>query len=127
MTENLLSWEYSIMVVFYEDNSAFFGLRDYGAQRIQYTYDEENNNLTLSNFCLPDYYYQGVRKQQERYSEETDRIISISEEEMLVIGPGGIYDEDYDPPTPYSFRVFTHVLNNDQLKKWKNYDKVSCK
>ena len=118
MTENLQNLYHGFHIIFENDNNALLIFRYSGTYGIRYTYDEENNYLTLSNLCLPPQYFEEVRKQEEGYSEETERIISISDEEMLVIGPGGLYVEDFDPPTPSSLRVFTHV-SDDEAKDWK--------
>ena len=125
MTENLLSSNYCLYLAFTKGNTALLCMRFYGKQEIQYSYNEVGNILTLSHMCLPSAYFEIVRKQEVSYSTEANKILAISDKEMLLIGPGGLYDSDFDPPAPYSLRVFTHVSETD-VEKWKGYYKASC-
>lgn len=118
MTENLLNHRYDFHVIFDNNNDALLCLRFLRNQEIKYAYDEDNNYLTLSNLCLPSQYFEEVRKQKEGCSEDINRVISISDEEMLLISPYGLYDERYAPPAPYCLRVFTHA-SYDEAIDWK--------
>lgn len=130
LTENLL-WTSKdspqtrkdyMWLAFGHEPSALLCSPFYGKQQIQYSYDEENRLFMIGHILFPLTETAKEFGRESYYLEVGYSVLSISEKELLLIGPATTQIEDVNKTRVHTLHIFTHV-SDDEVELWKAYYK----
>lgn len=128
LTENLL-WtsresqqtrDDYMWLAFGHDGSALLCSPRYGKQQIRYGYDEDIRIFTIGHILLPMSDFAKEAGVPDFYWDLGYSVFSVSEKELLLIGPYRVQTGDDYSPWVHTLRVFTHV-SDAEVELWKAY------